>query len=52
MKKTIYANSHGLINVANRSTAFDISLLCAYAMKNPLFRQIVSCPLYKCKIKY
>lgn len=34
MLKTHYVNSHGLINVNNRSTAYDIAVLSAYAMKN------------------
>lgn len=38
MLKTCYANSHGLINVNNKSTAYDIALLSAYAMKNSIFR--------------
>ena len=38
MIKTKYANSHGLSNSSNRSTAYDLSLLWAYAMKNAFFR--------------
>lgn len=43
MLKTKYANSHGLANSSNRSSAFDIAVLCEYAMKNEIFRNIVSC---------
>ena len=28
MKKTTYANSHGLSNSDNKSTAFDLAILC------------------------
>lgn len=38
MNKTKYANSHGLSNSSNRSTAYDIALLSNYAMKHSLFR--------------
>lgn len=38
MVKTKYANSHGLSNQNNRSTSYDICLLCNYAIKNSLFR--------------
>lgn len=34
MQKTTYANSHGLVNFANKSCAFDLAILCEYAMKN------------------
>ena len=34
MEKTHYANSHGLMNVDNKSCAFDLALLCEYAMKH------------------
>jgi len=46
MTKTKYANSHGLSNQNNKSTAYDISLLCNYAIKNRMFREIVSCKSY------
>lgn len=46
MTKTKYANSHGLSNQNNKSTAFDISLLCNYAIKNTVFKEIVSCCSY------
>jgi D-alanyl-D-alanine carboxypeptidase len=51
MIKTRYGNSHGLININNRSTAYDIALLSTYAMKNPVFREIVSCQVFTCAIK-
>ena len=51
MNKTKYANSHGLSNSNNRSTAFDVALLANYAMKNALFREVVSCQFYSATIK-
>ena len=38
MEKTHYANSHGLMNVDNKSCAFDLALLCEHAMKHEKFR--------------
>ncbi len=51
MIKTKYANSHGLSNASNRSTAYDMSILSHYAMQKPLFREIVSCKIYTATIK-
>ena len=34
MTKTNYANTHGLVNNENRSSAIDIAFLCEYAMNN------------------
>ena len=52
MEKTTYANSHGLVNFANKSCAFDLALLSEYAMKNEKFRAIVSCKEYKNTISF
>lgn len=52
MTKTKYANSHGLANPINRSTAFDIALLSNYAMQNSLFREVVGTRSYYTTIKY
>ena len=41
LKKTKFANPHGLSSPDNKSTAYDISLLCNRAMKNHEFRKIV-----------
>ena len=46
MAKTVYANSHGLVNSENRSCAYDIAILSEHAMSNPKFRTIVSCRVY------
>lgn len=34
LTKTTYANSHGLVNQNNKSSAYDIAILCDYAMRN------------------
>lgn len=52
MLKTNYANSHGLMNPNNKSSAYDVALLCEYAMQNDSFRSIVRCKQYKGTVKY
>lgn len=51
MTKTNYANSHGLINLLNRSCAHDIAVLSYHCMKNSYFCAIVGCKFYSRKIK-
>jgi len=51
MTKTNYANSHGLINCNNKSSAYDVALLSEYALKNDMFRKIVSTRHFQCMIK-
>jgi D-alanyl-D-alanine carboxypeptidase (penicillin-binding protein 5/6) len=46
MKKTKYANTHGLSNLDNKSTALDIAVLCKYALQNETFCRIVSTQSY------
>jgi D-alanyl-D-alanine carboxypeptidase len=46
LRKTNYANPHGLAERANNSTAFDQALLASYAMKIPEFAQIVNTKSY------
>jgi D-alanyl-D-alanine carboxypeptidase len=41
-----FANPHGLSNINNYSTAQDLAKLCAYAMRNILFRKIVQTRRY------
>ena len=38
MKKTNYANPHGLADKSNHSTALEQSYLAAYCMRNETFR--------------
>jgi D-alanyl-D-alanine carboxypeptidase len=47
LKGTFYDSPHGMMNLCNRSTAFDIARLCSLSMKNQKFRQIVSAKFYK-----
>ena len=49
LQNTSFSNSHGLSDVNNKSTSYDIAMLCHYAMKNPHFRSIVSRKSYCCK---
>lgn len=51
MNKTQYANSHGLANSNNRSTAYDIAVLSEYAMRNQAFREIVATAKYQATIQ-
>ena len=51
MKKTTYANSHGLSNADNKSCAYDIAILCEYCMKSEVFRDIVKTDRYTGYIK-
>ena len=51
MHKTNYANSHGLMNQNNKSSAYDIAILCEYGMQNDCFREIVHSRNYKATIR-
>lgn len=47
MTHTIYRNPHGLDEeTENYSTAYDMALLSQYAMKNPVYREIVGTKKY------
>jgi D-alanyl-D-alanine carboxypeptidase len=50
MKRTVYSNPHGLPNCLNKSCASDLVALIDYALRKPLFRQIVSCTYFEAKI--
>ncbi|MBZ4665836.1 D-alanyl-D-alanine carboxypeptidase family protein [Mahella sp.] len=41
-KNTHFANPHGLPDEDHYTTAYNLALITAYAMKNPIFKQIVS----------
>ena len=48
MKNTIFSNPSGLDDQSyNYSTAYDMALLMAYAMENPVFRQITNTSKYR-----
>ncbi len=40
---TNFANPHGLDAEGHHTTAYDLALITAYALKNPVFAEIVSC---------
>jgi D-alanyl-D-alanine carboxypeptidase len=42
LRSTVYTNPHGLADKANHSTAAELAHLANYAMKNSVFRKIVS----------
>lgn len=46
MKNTNFENPHGLPNENHYSSAYDMALLTAYAMKNEMFKTIVSSKTY------
>ena len=48
LNRTNFANPHGLSNINNKSTAFDIGRLCSIAMKVPEFCELVNCKEYTC----
>ena len=53
MKNTIFANSSGLDEQGgNYSTAYDMALLTRYAMKNDVYKEIVSTKSYQVKTNY
>lgn len=41
-----FANPHGLDNANHYTTAYDLSLITAYALNNPIFKEIVSTKSY------
>lgn len=48
MSNSSFENPNGLDGEAHYSTARDLAVLTAYALKNPLFREIVSTKQYRC----
>lgn len=47
LRQTFFDSPHGLVNWNNRSTAYDIALLCCFCMKNALFQEIVQKKYFK-----
>lgn len=45
-KNSNFVNPHGLHSDNHYTTAYDLALIAVYAMKNPVFRQIVSSKSY------
>ncbi|MDD2458811.1 MAG: serine hydrolase [Eubacteriales bacterium] len=46
LQQTHFENAHGLHDREHQTTALDIAQLAAKAMANPLFRDLVSTPVY------
>jgi len=46
LQQTHFENAHGLHDQEHQTTALDIAHLAAKAMENPLFRDLVSTPVY------
>ena len=42
-KNSHFDNTHGLDSKKHYTTAYDLALITSYALKNPLFKEIVSC---------
>ncbi len=42
-----FANPHGLDNAEHYTTAYDLALITAYALDNPIFKEIVSTKSYQ-----
>lgn len=51
LSNTYFTNPHGLANRLNRSTAYDMAKLSFWAMKIPLFSQIVKCKHHTCDVR-
>ena len=49
LRSTFYDSPHGMNNLNNRSTAFDVAKLGAACMKDPRFCKIVSTPKFTVK---
>lgn len=47
-KNSHFMNPHGLHHPDQLSTAYDLALIGARGLKNPIFRKIVSTPRYTC----
>lgn len=46
-KNSNFVNPHGLHHPEHYTTAYDLALISAYAMKNPIFREIVGTKMHK-----
>lgn len=42
-KNSHFDNTHGLDSKKHYTTAYDLALITSYALKNPIFKEIVSC---------
>lgn len=46
-RDSFFANPHGMPHPDHHTTALDLAIISSYAMKNPVFRNIVSCTYYE-----
>ena len=46
-KNSNFVNPHGLHHPDHYTTAYDLAIISAYAMKNPVFKEIVSTKVHK-----
>lgn len=51
MQNTNFDSPHGLMNIQNLSTAYDMCKLLTKCMSVPLFRKIVGAKVYTCVCK-
>ena len=49
MTSSNFDSPHGLMNIQNWSTAYDMARLAAKAMQSPTFRKIVGTKTYSCR---
>ena len=52
LSQTYFDSPHGLMNIENLSTAYDMARLSAIAIKNDYFRKVVSTASYTCTAKH
>lgn len=52
LSQTYFDSPHGLMNIENVSTAYDMARLSAIVIKNDYFRKIVSTANYTCTAKH
>ena len=52
LKHTKYTNPHGLSDKANHSTANELAQISVYAMRHPLFKEIVNTKQYHTQNTY
>ena len=46
MKTSYFTSPHGVTSVEDRTTARDMAVAIQYALKNPVFREIIATPTY------
>lgn len=49
LSNTNFDSPHGLMNITNLSTAYDMARLAAKCMQIPFFKKVVSAKEFECK---